>query len=322
MIAAGERAQAKPWPWLFGTTRVDFGGAASAAGVSSRRVHILRTLAGDPRCRVAGSAAPAERPHDTGQAPNPEASGGAGKPFTRSGGLRVKEEAMKGVVSIGVAVCLILTAAVPAQSQSNQLVQGTQIHLVLLNGLSTSVARDGDPFTAVVSEPVYIGGQLVLPAGARVVGQVGTVVKPKRFSMFRGQAAMNLTFRSIELDHREIPVQMSILNIQGASAQSNGGKRKDVKLEEGQVVQAKRDIKGDIVLVTLGTGGGTVVGAIFSHVVRGLAFGLIGSTTYVMARKGKGVELPAQTALLVRLDSNITLPTVSARVSPYTTNPR
>jgi len=233
---------------------------------------------------------------------------------------------MKGVVSIGVAVCLILTAAVPVQSQfqsqSNQLVQGTQIRLVLLNGLSTSVTRGGDPFTAVVSEPVYIGGQLVLPAGARVTGQVGTVLKPKRFSLFRGQAAMNLTFRSIEVDHREIPVQMSILAIQGGSAQSNGGKRKDVKLEEGQVVQAKRDIKGDIVIVTLGTGGGTVAGAIFSHVVRGLAFGLIGSTTYVMARKGKGVELPAQTALLVRLDSNITLPTVSARVSPYRTNPR
>ncbi len=229
---------------------------------------------------------------------------------------------MKGVVSIGVAVCLVLTAAVPVQSQSNQLVQGTQIHLVLLNGLSTAVARDGDPFTAVVSEPVYIGGQLLLPAGAHVFGQVGTVVKPKRFSLFRGQAAMNLTFRSIEVDHREIPVQMSILAIQGGSAQSNGGKRKDVKLEEGQVVQAKRDIKGDIVIVTLGTGGGTVAGAIFSHVVRGLVFGLIGSTTYVMARKGKGVELPAQTALLVRLDSNITLPTVSARVSPYRTNPR
>ena len=56
--------------------------------------------------------------------------------------------------------------------------------------------------------------------------------------------------------------------------------------------------------------------------MRGLAFGLIGSTTYVMARKGKEVELPAQTALLVRLDSNITLPTVSAQASPYTTSPR
>ncbi len=225
---------------------------------------------------------------------------------------------MKGVVSLGVAVCLVLAAALPVQSQSNQLLQGTQIRLVLLNGLSTSVARDGDPFTAVVAEPVYYGGQLILPAGARVSGQVGSVVKPKRFAVFRGQAAMNLTFRSIEVDHREIPAQMSILAIQDASTQSSGKKRKDVKVEEGQVVQAKPDVKGDVATVGLGTGGGTVAGAVFGHVVRGLAIGLIGGTTYIMARKGKDVELPAQTALLVRLDSNVTLPSVSARVSPYT----
>ena len=225
---------------------------------------------------------------------------------------------MKGVVSLGVAVCLVFAAALPVQSQSNQLLQGTQIRLVLLNGLSTSVARDGDPFTAVVAEPVYYGGQLILPAGARVNGQVGSVVKPKRFAVFRGQAAMNLTFRSIEVDHREIPAQMSILAIQDASTQASGKKRKDVKVEEGQVVQAKLDVKGDVATVGLGTGGGTVVGAVFGHVVRGLAIGLIGGTTYIMARKGKDVELPAQTALLVRLDTNVTLPTVSARVSPYT----
>jgi hypothetical protein len=228
---------------------------------------------------------------------------------------------MKGVVSIGVAVCLIFSAALPVQAQSNQLLQGTQVRLVLLNGLSTSVARDGDPFTAVVAEPVYYGGQLILPAGARVTGQVGSVVRPRHFAVFRGQAAMNLTFRSIQVDRREIPVQMSILAIQDASTQSSGKKRKDIKVEEGQVVEAKPDIKGEIATVGLGTAGGTVVGAIFSHVVRGLAIGLIGGTTYVMAKKGKEVELPAQTALLVRLDSNVTLPTTSARVTPYT-NPR
>ncbi len=229
---------------------------------------------------------------------------------------------MRRIVCFGAVAGLLLLATPAAHSQSNQLLQGTQLRLVLLNGLSTSVARSGDPFLATVAEPVYIGGQLVLPAGAQVHGQVGTVVKPKRFSLFRGQAAMILTFRSIEVDHREIPVRMSILAIQDPSAQSSGRKRKDMKLEEGQVVQAKPDIKGDIVFVGLGTSGGTVVGAIFSHVMRGLAFGLIGSTTYVMARKGKGVELPAQTGMLVRLDNNITLPTVSAQASPYSTNPR
>jgi hypothetical protein len=229
---------------------------------------------------------------------------------------------MKGVVSIGVEACLLFPAALPAQSQSNQLLRGTQIRLVLLNGLSSSVARDGDPFAAVVAEPVYIGGQLLLPAGARVHGHVVGVTKARRFPLFRGQAAMNLMFRSIEIDRREIPAQMSILAIQDASTQSFGRRRKDVRIEEGQVVEAKTDVKGDITTVGLGTAGGTVVGAVFSHVVRGLALGMVGGTVYVVARKGKEVELPSQTALLVRLDTNVTLPTVTSSAAPYRSQPR
>ena len=229
---------------------------------------------------------------------------------------------MKGVVSLGVAICLLFTAAPPLQSQPNQILAGTQVRLVLLNGLSTSVAREGDPFLAVVAEPVYIGGQLVLPAGSRVSGTVGSIVRPKRFAMFRGQAAMNLTFRTVEVDHREFPVQISILAIQDASTQASGKRRKDVKIEEGQVVQSKPDIKGEVATVGLGTAGGTVVGAVFSHVMRGFTFGLVGSTVYIMAKKGKEVELPAQTALLVRLDNTITLPLVSASTTPYSSSRR
>jgi hypothetical protein len=222
---------------------------------------------------------------------------------------------MKGVVSFCVALCLLLAPVAPLQAQyqaqSGQLLQGTQVHLVLLTGLSTSVAREGDPFTATVAEPVYFGSQLVLPAGSRVTGQVGAIIRPKRFSIFRGQAAMNLTFKSIEVDHREIPAQMSILAILDTT-NHNGKQRKDVKVDEGQYVEAKQDIKKEVVTVGLGTAGGSVVGAIFSHVMRGFAFGMIGSTAYILAKKGKEVELPAQTALLVRMDSTITLPVVTA----------
>jgi len=35
---------------------------------------------------------------------------------------------------------------------------GSQLHLVLLNGLTTPVARDADPFAAVVPEPVDLSG--------------------------------------------------------------------------------------------------------------------------------------------------------------------
>jgi len=65
---------------------------------------------------------------------------------------------VKGFVSIGVAVFLLLIAAFPAQSHSNQLLLGTQLHLVLLNGLTTPVARAADPSAALVTEPVYLSG--------------------------------------------------------------------------------------------------------------------------------------------------------------------
>ena len=231
---------------------------------------------------------------------------------------------MRRIVSIFAAVCLVLTAAVPVQPQSsNQLMQGTQLRLVLLNDLSTSVARDGDPFVASVAEPVYLGSQLILPAGAIVHGQVGNIIKPRRLSWFRGQAALQLIFRSIEVDHREIPVQMSILAIQDSLTKNDVRKRKDVKVDEGAVVEARRDIKGDVVTMGLGTGGGAVVGAIFSHVVRGTVIGLVGGTAYVMVKKGKEIELPTQTSILVRMDNTVTLPTTTASASPYlNSNPR
>lgn len=230
---------------------------------------------------------------------------------------------MKRFITLGavVALALLLVPAVHAQnSQSNQLMQGTQVRLILLNGLSTSVARDGDPFTAVVAEPVYLGGQLVLPAGARVHGVVGSIVHAKHFAIFRGQAAMNLQFRSLEIEGREIPAQMSILQLFNGSV-DGGRSRKDLKTEEGVVVESKRDVKGYITDVAIGTSGGTIVGAIFSHVMRGLAFGLIGGTAYVIQKKGKDVELPAQTGILVRLDSSVALPAGTSRVGPYSGQP-
>ena len=223
---------------------------------------------------------------------------------------------MKRLMVFSAVVCMVLLATPAVNAQTNQLLQGTQLRLVLLNGLSTSVARDGDPFIAQVSEPVFLGGQLVLPAGAKVHGVVGSIIRPRHFALFRGQAAMNLTFRSIEVDGREIPAQMSILQLYRSTGEGNK-QRKDLKTEEGQVVEAKPDLKGDAAMIGIGTAGGSVVGAIFSHVMRGLVIGVVGGTAYVMTKKGKDVELPAQSGILVRMDTSVALPAVTARTNAY-----
>jgi hypothetical protein len=203
------------------------------------------------------------------------------------------------------ALLLLVTPTVYAQS--NQIVPGTQVRLSLVNGVSTSVAHDGDPFTAVVAEPVFSGNQLILPAGAKVHGTVTSVERPKLFSMFRGGASMNLSFTSIEVESRIFPVKMSILNIY-TGEMDMAKSRKDLKTVEGEVVEENRGIKTDVMDVAIGTAGGSTVGLLFSHVLRGTVFGLVGGGAYVVAKKGKDVELPAQTGMLVRMDSSVALP--------------
>ncbi len=213
-------------------------------------------------------------------------------------------------VLVGAVVSILLLMTPVTHAQTTTLVQGTQIKLNLLGGLSTSVARPGDLFEAEVAEPVYYNSMLVLPVGAKIHGTIGTVIRPEHFAIFRGQAQMNLMFKSIEIDGRVFPAQLSILTISNGGAEGSKP-RKDLKTGEGAVVKEKRDVKGAVMDAAIGTGGGTVAGVIFSHVLRGTVLGLIGGTAYVVQKKGKDVELPAQTQFLVRMDGNVSLPMVT-----------
>ena len=133
-------------------------------------------------------------------------------------------------------VVMGLMAHLPAYGKSTiQIMRGTEIRLVLLNGLSTNVNRDGDPFEAVVAAPVFLGNQLLLPAGTHVRGVVSRVYGPKRFNLIRGQAAMVLQFQSIDLGGVTIPCQMSILTIERSNQDPR--QRKDLNTEEGSIVQ-------------------------------------------------------------------------------------
>jgi len=50
--------------------------------------------------------------------------------------------------------------------------------------------------------------------------------------------------------------------------------------------------------------------------------GLAGSAVYIVARKGKDLELPAQTGMLIRMDNTITVPVTSAGNASLATGSR
>ena len=220
---------------------------------------------------------------------------------------RITEDPMKRFISVFALLSVLLWLTPAVRAQSNAIQTGTQVRLSLTAGLSTSVAHDGDPFTAIVAEPVFVGNQLLLPAGAKIHGTVTSVTRPKWFAMVRGGASMNLVFNSIEVQSRIFPVQMSILSLYSGSTDDTK-KRKDLKTTEGVVIEQKRDIKNDLMTGGLGTGAGALVGVLFSNVARGTVIGLVGTSAYIMTKKGKDVELPAQTGMFVRMDSSVTVP--------------
>jgi hypothetical protein len=219
---------------------------------------------------------------------------------------------MKISVRAFVLVSLIVVAAGRVSAEPRQILQGTQIHLKLMNDISTSGSRNGDAFIAVVTEPVMLGNQMLLPAGTRVRGIVTSISRAKRFALFRGEAYLNLTFRSVEIDSRLIPVQMSVLDVLKPTTEGEGHRRKDIDVTEGQLLQQKHDIAGDVFAGTIGTGGSTLIGKIATHAAAGFGIGLAGSAIYVAQRKGHEMSLPADTGFVVRMDNTVTVPGTSA----------
>jgi hypothetical protein len=151
---------------------------------------------------------------------------------------------MKVVISFILALALVSTATPPTCAAPRQVLQGTEIHLTLLTPISSSHSREGDPFVAVLAQPVALDSLILLPTGTRVNGVIGTIQKAKAFSIFRGNAYMNLTFKNVEVDSRLIPIQMSILAIGEPRVDSYSKPRKDMKITEGEVVEEKHDYKG------------------------------------------------------------------------------
>lgn len=227
---------------------------------------------------------------------------------------------MKHLSVLGVAVLATVLCAPAVHAQETTAIPGTQLRLTLANGISTRVARDGDPFTAIVAEPVFSGNHLVIPAGAKLHGTVMSVERPRWFSMFRGGASMNINFRSLEIESRIFPARFSIVSIYTGSTDS-GARRKDLQTVEGVVVEQKQSIKNDVEDVAIGAAGGSTAGLIFSRVIRGTVIGLVGGGAYVVARKGKDVDLPAQTGMIVRLDSTLSLPDALLRSAATYTPP-
>lgn len=203
------------------------------------------------------------------------------------------------------------TQSTPADNSAvgiDQVAAGTEIHAALDTPLSTKTSKPGDRFTATLSDPVRANnGAVVIPGGARVEGEVAEAEDGKTLAALRGKGKLSLRFRDVVLPNGQtLPLTATLISVHDTNGKN--AKKAD---EEGQVKSGTRssDVAKD---VGVGAGIGTVAGLIFGGPIKGLAIGALAGGGYVLATKGKDVNLPAQTGMVIRLDQPVSSNGISA----------
>jgi len=192
---------------------------------------------------------------------------------------------------------------------NDQATAGTELHAALDTPLSTKTSKPGDRFTASITEPVRgSNGATVIPAGTRVEGEVAETEEGKTLAALRGKGKLSLRFRDLVLPTGQtLPLTATLVSVNDTNGKNT--KKAD---EEGQVQSGTRnkDVAKD---VGIGAGIGTVAGLVFGGPLKGLAIGALAGGGYVLATKGKEVNLPAQTGMVIRLDQPVSSAAPSQR---------
>src|SRR5438128_10237421 len=84
--------------------------------------------------------------------------------------------------SITLLATLALGAATarPQAAREATIQPETKAKIILQSRLSSKLSEVGDPVTAVLDEPIYVDGQLVMPRGTEFRGRVTQVTPAKR----------------------------------------------------------------------------------------------------------------------------------------------
>jgi len=175
-------------------------------------------------------------------------------------------------------------APVPAARPVLAIPGGAALHVRLDEALDTRRNHAGDGFSATLSQPVLVDGQVAVPAGTRFSGHVTAAGASGRM---KGRASIGLTLDSFRLEGKEYRV-------------------KTTSVDRVSAAHKKRNA----LLIGGGAGLGAAIGAIAGG-GKGALIGAgagAGAGTVGAAATGKmEVGIPAETALRFALRTSVEL---------------
>src|SRR6202047_565213 len=217
-----------------------------------------------------------------------------------------------------------VTVVIPVQPDTASPQASDYLHLHLVTPINSSTSTAGTEIEAVVSEPYYQADhQLLYPAGTRITG---TVQKASSAGWMKKNGSIVFAFRSVQMpDGTTRDIHSTVGGVQAERSEGlDVGKEGEIKATTSNLARLLAPVslvgpsRGVADMTTQKTawsrsgegrkGFGLLgAGAAQASVGTAIGFGYFGAAKKLcdaFITKGSNVELPVNTPILVRLDSN------------------
>lgn len=202
----------------------------------------------------------------------------------------------------GLAILTVLALLCPPSLSGRDffLQEGTEIDLRLHTTVDSKISQANDRIIATVQDAVTIDNVEVIPVGARVLGRIGEIQKPGRFGR---SGKLVLTFESIEVPGAgNVQISGSLVDLYDPEAEDEVVKDMDIGREGEVEAGGPRKLKR---IASVGAGG--AIGGAAAGGLGGAIGVAVGAGVAFVWFKGKHVELPAGTGMIMRVDRGVTL---------------
>ncbi len=188
----------------------------------------------------------------------------------------------------------------PLQGRVATIPLGTTFQAVTSNAINSYTSKVGEKIIAKIAEPIAVNGQIIIPPGSEIIGQITYIENSGRVGK---NGVMEVKFTSVELPYsHRIPVMGKILTVDNTGILKGGSIKKQLvtTVSTGAVTTASGTLAG------LGIGS-VIGGAAGAGAAVGTAIGGVLGIAFMFARKGKEVIIPRGTKLNVILEQPVTV---------------
>lgn len=176
---------------------------------------------------------------------------------------------------------------------------GTSFEIITNSEINTKKNHVGEIFTATLNQPISVSGDIIIPAGSEVFGQVTYSEDAGRVGR---NAIMEIKFTSVKPPYgHKIPMMGKIIT------KDNSGVLRGGSLKQ----QLVKNVSSVAVTTVGGVAVGTGIGALASEAGIGAAVGSITGGVvglgYIIIHKGREVNLPIGTKMVISLEQPLTV---------------